>query len=102
MGATCIASELALRRALRRIADGFSHRTDADYDFIIQIFEEDATTRWTVAATVSVPWMPNDVVEYQAALDAVRTRLPTISGLSRSSGGQDDRTSPIVRRAIAP
>lgn len=79
MGGICGASEQGIRRTLERIASRFSARDDVDYGFIFHRFEAMRGERnWSAAATASVPWKAEGIVDYQAALDAIGARIPFI------------------------
>lgn len=74
----CRASEQGIRRTLGRIAKRFSAAQQAvDYGFILHRLDRTIDGRnWTAAATASVPWKADRIAEYQAALDALCTRIP--------------------------
>jgi hypothetical protein len=79
MGRSCSASEDAIRRTLGRVADRFAaEQPGVGFGFIIQRIEAGAPDRnWVAAATATTPWKAN-MAEYQAALDAISTRIPLI------------------------
>ncbi|PXA82930.1 hypothetical protein DMC47_44570 [Nostoc sp. 3335mG] len=80
MAAGCTASEQGIRRALVRIAERFSASEPVvDYSFIFHRLDGTIQGRnWTAAATASVPWKADRIVEYQAALDAICAQIPHI------------------------
>ena len=79
MGGICGASEQGVRRTLERIASRFSAREDVDYGFIFHRFETPTKVRnWSATATASVPWKAAGISDYQAALDAIGTRIPFV------------------------
>lgn len=79
MGRRCSASEEAIRRTLGRVAERFSAaQPGVGFDFIIQRLDTGTADRnWIAAATATTPWKA-DMLEYQAALDAINARIPLI------------------------
>lgn len=77
MSGTCSATEQSLLRTLSRVADRFSAmQVGIDYSFIFHRLDAPVRGRnWIAAATVSVPWRADRLVEYQAALDAICDRI---------------------------
>jgi len=79
MAGACKASEQGIRRTLERIASRFSALESIDYGFIFHRLEIPTDGRnWSVAATASVPWKASGIREYQAALDAICSRVPFV------------------------
>ena len=69
---------MGIRRTLDRIAQRFSAQSGVDYGFILQVDDGNDRHSWTVAATASVPWKADGILDYQAALNAIRDRIPSI------------------------